>query len=108
MMCNPCDKFSSLVKFLRENNEKAILFLSTGACVEYFALILSRLFKTTRSVFALYSKKAKRGNVFESFRKSSDGKFLPCCLTKEKIFNDYFFIRSARVHGCYGSWYRYS
>jgi ATP-dependent RNA helicase DDX55/SPB4 len=74
MMCKASDKFSHLVKFLRDHNEKTILFLSTCACVEFFALILERILKETRPVFALHSKKAKRGNVFESFKTSQNGK----------------------------------
>ena len=73
MTCEASQKFACLVKFLREHSGKTMLFFSTGACVEYFSLLLTRILKRQRQIFAIHGKKAKRHNVFDNFKKSENG-----------------------------------
>ena len=79
MVCEPDRKFASLVRFLRENLDKAeckkvMLFFATCAEVEYFALVLSRLLKGA-NILAIHGKKAKRHKVFEAFKKAESGEY---------------------------------
>jgi len=85
----PSKKFAMLVHFLRQQfssddvsggssdvtkKSKIILFFATGACVEYFTVLLSRLLKKhSANIFSIHRQKAKRDKVFESFRKADSG-----------------------------------
>lgn len=74
-ICEPEEKLSTLVGFLRSqgSHQKYMLFLSTCACVDYFATVLKMLFSDLQ-VFALHGKmKEKRFKIFDSFRKAASG-----------------------------------
>ena len=77
-ICEPTDKFSTLVKFLKDQfqkdkNNKILVFFSTCGCVEYFSLLLERLLRKETNVFSIHRQKAKRDKVFNSFRSSKSG-----------------------------------
>merc|ERR1719309_1799303 len=74
MICNPQDKFSTLVKFLRlKEREKIIVFVATCACVEYFSTLLMH-FLTNQKVLSIHGKmKSKRHKIFDKFRKLESG-----------------------------------
>jgi len=74
MICNPQDKFSTLVKFLRQKErEKIIVFVATCACVEYFSILLMHFLKNQK-VLSIHGKmKSKRHKIFDKFRKLESG-----------------------------------
>ncbi|KAJ9576529.1 hypothetical protein L9F63_025575 [Diploptera punctata] len=74
-VCEPEEKLSRMVGFLKTqgSHQKYMLFVSTCACVDYFATILKMLFRDLK-IFALHGKmKEKRYKVFDSFRKAASG-----------------------------------
>ena len=73
-ICNPQEKFSTLVKFLRlKEREKIIVFVATCACVEYFSTLLMH-FLTNQKVLSIHGKmKSKRHKIFDKFRKLESG-----------------------------------
>ncbi|KAJ9589586.1 hypothetical protein L9F63_017171 [Diploptera punctata] len=73
-VCEPEEKLSRLVGFLKSqgSHQKYMLFVSTCACVDYFATILKIVMRF--EIFALHGKmKEKRYKVFDSFRKAASG-----------------------------------
>lgn len=71
-------KLATLVNFLEsEDTQKALLFLPTCACVDYWGCIFKSLFKSKLNVSALHGKmKEKRSAVLENFRNSDKGLLL--------------------------------
>lgn len=69
MIVQPEEKFAKLIAFIRERRiNKAMLFLPTCACVEYWAEILPRFVKHVK-VLALHGKmKNRRAKVLDKFR----------------------------------------
>ena len=77
-ICKPSDKFSILVKFLKDQykkdkNNKVLVFFSTCGSVEYFSLLLERILRKNTSIFSIHRQKAKRDKVFNSFRNCKGG-----------------------------------
>ena len=70
MMAEPEQKLNYLTKFIKQEKvQKAMLFLPTCACVEYWAEILPHLLDGTK-ILAIHGKmKKKRAKTLESFRK---------------------------------------
>ena len=76
LVCQPSQKFATLVAFINGlgDEEKAMVFFATCACVEYFKLVMERLYKNKRKIFSIHGKKTKRNEVFDAFRKADSGK----------------------------------
>lgn len=74
MMCQPNQKFATLIKFLKEEKgKKVMVFFATCACVEYFSILLAR-FLTDTKVIPIHGKmKNKRDKSFSKFRKVESG-----------------------------------
>nr|KAG5700605.1 hypothetical protein BaRGS_015401 [Batillaria attramentaria] len=72
MVVDADEKFSQLVKFLKDHGkEKILLFFSTCACVDYFSKCLQIILKRME-VLAIHSKmKQKRNKVFGKYRSMS-------------------------------------
>ncbi|KAJ6634707.1 putative ATP-dependent RNA helicase DDX55 like [Pseudolycoriella hygida] len=71
MIVEPEDKFARLLDFIEQNNiQKAMIFLPTCACVEYWADVLPKCIKN-RQILALHGKmKNRRGKILEKFRQT--------------------------------------
>lgn len=69
----PEQKFNYFLAFMRKYKiQKAMLFLPTCACVEYWAEILPKFLKETK-ILALHGKmKKRRTKILESFRVSNE------------------------------------
>ncbi|CAF0930878.1 unnamed protein product [Adineta ricciae] len=72
MICEPNEKLSQLVHFINEQRPaKIMIFLSTCACVQYFASVLKHLYQssTSTTIYAMHRKlRNKRTTVIEQFR----------------------------------------
>lgn len=66
-------KLASLLAFLESNSvHKAILFVPTCACVDYWSAVIPKLIDCT--VFAMHGKmKEKRKKLLDRFRKATRG-----------------------------------
>jgi len=73
-ICEPKNKFSQLVDFLRlHQKEKILLFASTCAVVDYFSVILSQLCKGT-NILSIHGKMTKkRHKIFARFKEVESG-----------------------------------
>ena len=73
MIVEPDEKFLKLLAFIDERNiEKAMLFLPTCACVEYWADILPH-FITSMKILSLHGKmKGRRGKILDKFREHTN------------------------------------
>lgn len=69
MIVEPEQKLNFLLKFIEKHEiQKAMLFLPTCACVEYWSEILPQLLATT-TVLSIHGKmKKKRGKILNKFR----------------------------------------
>ena len=78
-ICDPSQKFATLVHFLKKQfvdgkKNKVLVFFSTCGCVEYFTLLLKRLLRRqTQNIFSIHRQKLKRDKVFNAFKHSETG-----------------------------------
>jgi len=73
-ICEPKNKFSQLIDFLRlHQKEKILLFASTCAVVDYFSAILNQLCKGS-NIFSIHGKMTKkRHKIFARFKEVESG-----------------------------------
>jgi ATP-dependent RNA helicase DDX55/SPB4 len=78
LICPADQKFSYLVTFITQHRQdKIMVFMSTCACVEYFAKALRCILKTKIDVLAIHGKmKSKRQRVFTQFKTMESGLLL--------------------------------
>ena len=78
LTCPADQKFSYLVTFITQHRQdKIMVFMSTCACVEYFAKALRCILKTKIDVLAIHGKmKSKRQKVFTRFKAMDSGLLL--------------------------------
>ncbi|XP_037038471.1 probable ATP-dependent RNA helicase DDX55 homolog [Bradysia coprophila] len=71
MIVEPENKFAKLLDFIDQNNiQKAMLFLPTCACVEYWADVIPKFIKD-RKILSLHGKmKNRRAKILEKFRQT--------------------------------------
>lgn len=74
---DPEDKLIVLVRFIKEQRvKKALLFLPTCACVDYWVSVLPTLLPNLK-LFAIHGKmKSKRLKIIESFQNAEDALLL--------------------------------
>ncbi|XP_064653253.1 ATP-dependent RNA helicase DDX55-like isoform X3 [Lineus longissimus] len=73
-ICEADQKFNQLVYFLRSHpKEKHMIFFRTCACVDYFAVVLTRLLQQTEILCIHRKMKDKRNKVFSKFKKKTRG-----------------------------------
>jgi len=77
MVCEPRQKFSTLVEFLRAKAQgKVMVFATTCACVDYFSVLLQHFLPDTK-IFSIHGKiKKKRHKIFSLFRSAASGLLL--------------------------------
>lgn len=77
MIVEPQQKLAKLLAFIEQHNiTKAMLFLPTCACVEYWAEILPALIKNCK-ILALHGKmKSRRTKILEKFRDTTNALLL--------------------------------
>lgn len=73
MIVEPEDKFAKLLAFIEQHNiQKAMLFLPTCACVEYWADVIPKFIKD-RKVLSLHGKmKNRRTKILDKFRETAN------------------------------------
>ncbi|XP_062514062.1 ATP-dependent RNA helicase DDX55-like [Corticium candelabrum] len=78
LVCPANQKFSNLVAFVKKHRgEKVMVFMSTCACVEYFAKALNCILKEKMDVLAIHGKmRSKRQKIFARFKSMGSGLLL--------------------------------
>lgn len=93
MIIPPEDKLLALITFIQKNKiKKALLFLPTCACVDYWSSILPSLLPSIK-LFSLHGKmKQKRPKVLETFRDSENAILLCTDVLARYRFFDYLIL----------------